>query len=342
MVIIPDAMTLTSGNTIGTGKDDSVKGAKVLLSTKSASRIISDVYAVRKDYFDKNKESVFKFVHALLKSTEDLKTIDKTKMGEYQKIISASADILLDSPQATKDAESLLLDCTFVGWKGNVQFFTDTNYPRSIGNLNSEIERSFIALGLRSKTIVLEKAKFDYNLFREGLKDTSGIEAPHFSKEVIKVIAQKSSQDGKLFEFSIQFKPNQDSFLTSVYEEEFKKVVEFSTTYAGAVINIEGHSDPRGFLKAQERNDPEVILKRIKQSSKNLSLSRANAVRDSIISYSKNKGITLDESQFTTSGLGISNPLYDNPKTESEWLSNMRVQFQMFQVEAEESVFNPQ
>jgi ABC-type nitrate/sulfonate/bicarbonate transport system substrate-binding protein len=66
-VIIPDALALTSQGTVGTGAEDSVKGAKILLSTKTADRIISDIYAVRRDYFEKNREKVKGFVKALLK-----------------------------------------------------------------------------------------------------------------------------------------------------------------------------------------------------------------------------------------------------------------------------------
>ncbi|HIF15258.1 MAG TPA: hypothetical protein EYQ86_08080 [Bacteroidetes bacterium] len=55
MCIIPDALMLTSNGTVGTGAEGSVKGAKILLSTKTAGRIIADVYAVRKDYYDANK-----------------------------------------------------------------------------------------------------------------------------------------------------------------------------------------------------------------------------------------------------------------------------------------------
>ena len=47
MVISPDALALSSNGTVGTGSEDSVKGARILMSTKTANRIISDVYAVR-------------------------------------------------------------------------------------------------------------------------------------------------------------------------------------------------------------------------------------------------------------------------------------------------------
>jgi len=66
MVIIPDALTLTSGGTVGTEAEGAVEGATILLTTKSASRVISDVYAVRQDYFDAHKAEVQSFVHGLM------------------------------------------------------------------------------------------------------------------------------------------------------------------------------------------------------------------------------------------------------------------------------------
>ena len=90
------------------------------------------------------------------------------------------------------------------------------------------------------------------------------------------------------------------------------------------------------------------MLGRIKQSAKNLSLTRANAVRDSVIAFAQNQGVTLDESQFAIVGHGIMKPksgMCDAdpcpPKTEQEWRDNMRVEFRVIQVEAEASVFKP-
>ena len=77
------------------------------------------------------------------------------------------------------------------------------------------------------------------------------------------------------------------------------------------------------------------------QAAKNLSMSRAIAVRDSIIGYAQKNGLPLDKSQFTVIGQGISQPKFPKPKTEQEWLSNMRVVFRIIQIEAEESAFEP-
>ena len=126
LVIIPDALALTSNGTVGTGSEDSVKGARILLSTKSANRIISDVYAVRADYLKANKEQVGKFVHALMLAEEKLQKIVKAKDSDkasYSKIFKTSAKLLLDSEQAIAGSyshnvvlENVITTCMVLYW----------------------------------------------------------------------------------------------------------------------------------------------------------------------------------------------------------------------------------
>ena len=91
-----------------------------------------------------------------------------------------------------------------------------------------------------------------------------------------------------------------------------------------------------------------MALGQIKQAAKNLSLSRANAVRESVVTFAAAKGVTLDESQFAVIGHGIAKPRSGMcgddpcpPKTEQAWRDNMRVEFRILQLEAETSVFKP-
>ncbi len=354
MVIIPDALALTSSGSVGTGAEDSVKGARILLSTKTANRIIADVYAVRSDYLEKHRDEVEKFVHGLMQAEESLKSLFKnrsTRTAEYQQTLSSSADILLDSPQAVGDVEGLYSDCEYVGWKGNVRFFGDDKYPRNFDRLVKEIQSSFMPVGLITKKGALKHSMWDYNRLKAGLVDTKGVEAPRFDRgKVAKVVTKKqllgTLDEGTLFAFEVYFQPNQNTFPAEMYEEAFKKVVNFASTYGGAIITVEGHSDPLGFLKKKKRGSSTIVLSQIKQAAKNLSLSRANSVRDSVIHYAESKGVGLDETQFTVIGYGIKKPKSGicgsdpcPPKTKDEWLNNMRVEFKVIQVEAEEVEF---
>ncbi len=130
-------------------------------------------------------------------------------------------------------------------------------------------------------------------------------------------------------------------FSSDQYETGFKKVVDLAATYGGAVITVEGHSDPLKYNKLKKKGAAKIVLNRTKQAAKNLSMNRSLAVRNSIVKYAVNNGVPLDESQFTVIGHGITQPKYPNPKTKEQWLENMRVVFRIIQIEAEESVFEP-
>ena len=346
-VIIPDALALTSSGTVGTGAEDSVKSARILLSTKTANRIISDVYAVRKDYFDRHKEEVKKFVRGLMKAEEEVKDLFKNKRSaDYQTMISSAAKILLDSDQAIGDTEGLYYDAELAGFQGNVKFFADKNYPRNFSNLTDEIQTSFIQLGLLNKKIALLQEEWDYSELQAGLRYAEGVELARFKKDEVATIIEKRQKqealgEGELFAFEIYFQPNQNTFSTELYSEQFKSVIELASTYGGAIITVEGHSDPMGYLRKKKEGQTQVVLTRIMQAAKNLSLSRANRVRDEIVAFAMSEKITLDPTQFATIGHGISKPRYEIPKTKQQWLDNMRVEFKVVQVEAEEDVFVP-
>lgn len=355
-VIVPDGMMLTSNGTVGTGAEGSVKGAKILLSTKTANRIISDVYAVRSDYLNKNRDKVQAFVHGLLLGEQELRKLFKEKeqrTAPFKKTVTAAAKILLDSAQATGDAEALYRDCEFVAFPGNVQFFGDPNWPRNFDHLTEEIQSSLVTLGLLRQKTALEHARWDYEKLRSGLVGTEAVQVPRFkAPEVAKVVEEKRAkgtlEEGEIFSFEIRFQPNQDDFSADMYEDDFKKVVELAATYGGAIIVVEGHSDPLGYLTKKKQGAEELMLKRITQAARNLSLTRSNRVRDSVVAYAKNRGVTLDPSQFTVVGHGISRPKTGicggepcAPKTKEDWLGNMRVVFRLIQVEAEQSVFTP-
>lgn len=356
ITITPDALALTSNGTVGTGSEDSVKGARILLSTKTASRIIADVYAVRADYLASQRPKVEAFVQGLTQGQVELKqwvAARQTQAANYRQLMGAAAELLLDSPQATKDAEGLYDDADFVGFDGNREFFANPNFPRGLTRLNGEIQPAFAALGLIKGGLSLDQARWDYDKMGQGMAGMSGQASQRFDTgQVAAVVTRKQQQgtldQGQLFSFEIFFKPNQNSFSADLYKDAFDKVINLASTYGGAIITVEGHSDPMGYLRKKSEGESEMVLGRIKQSAKNLSLSRAVAVRDSILAHAQAAGVPLDPSQFAVVGQGIANPKSGlcggepcNPKTERDWRDNMRVEFRVLQVEAEDSVFKP-
>ncbi len=356
--IIPDALALTSGGTVGTGSEDSVKGARILVSTRTADKVIADVYAVRQDYLKSHRSSVEAFVAGLIEGEATLKNLVKNRATEtaaYRAMLTGSAKILLDTDQATADIEGLYADASFVGVTGNQSFLADANYPRRLQVLNKEINAGLLQAGIVKQGVTLAKADFDYGFLASGLGTKVQAEAakPRFDEgKVAQLLNQRQQeqnlQQGELFSFDVFFAPNQKSFSIDLYQKSFDRVLELASTYGGAIITVEGNSDPMEYLRALKGGQSPVVLGRIKQSARNLSMSRAQEVRDNIIQYAQSKQLSLDVSQFAVVGNGIANPKTGicgsepcAPKTEQEWRSNMRVEFRIIQVEAEADVFMP-
>jgi len=352
MAISPDALKLTSNGTVGTGSEGSVKGARVLLSTKTASRIIADVYAVRKDYFDTHRADVQKFVHTVLRSQEALTELLANKpsqQAKYRQILAAAADLLLGAPQATADVEGMLGDCEFVFHAGNVAFFTSVGTTRTLTTLTEEIQPAFIEMGLMTKRVALQSAGWDYNQLTAGLKNTRAVAAPQFDPGRAQQAVEKQlavepgawETEGTLFVIEIAFDPNQSVFAEDRYATDYQKALQVAQTYGGALVVVEGHSDPLGILQAQQKGERKEVLDQMRQVAKNLSLARANAVRSSFIQYSKDHNISVDQSQFIAIGRGVEAPKFNPPRTKEEWAANRRVRFVIKQVEAELSEFKP-
>lgn len=361
MCIIPDALLLTSNGNVGTGSEGSVKGAKILLSTKTSSRIIADVYAVRKDYFDAHKNEVKSFVKSLMIAEESLKDLvdDKSNnLGKYRQLMSNSAEKLLGSSQFTSDAEALLGDCEFVGYNGNVSFFTGKGTTRNLTTLNAEIQQAFKSMGLLTTNTVIKNADWNYSEFAPSLKYAQGAApaAPKFDQQKVakavenKIQAESTSweEEGTLFVVEINFEPNQSEFSIAKYASDFAKALDIAETNSGALVVIEGHSEPLGILKAEKAlrdNEPghksEAEINQMKQVAKSLSLERAQNVRKSFLAYCKQKGVAVDPSQFVAVGIGVKSPKYNPPRTKEEWALNRRVVFRIKQVEAELDEFSP-
>ncbi len=360
MVIIPDALVLTSDGNIGTGSEGSIRGARILLSTKSANRIITDMYFVRKDFYDANKQVVAKIVQGLLESEEQVRAKARNKGRDWKELMKLSAEILLDDKGATADAEALWMDAETTGRRGNLRFFTDFNYLRGFSPMSTEVQNFLRGIGQLSAKYRLSRADWDW----EAITGTRGGGAPEqrFDTAVTqRVVAgmheQGTIEEGTLISFEIFFKPNQKEFSPEMYTGQFNKVIALAATYGGAVITVDGHADPSGYVRQIKKGQLNgIAAKRKVQAARNLSVSRAQSVRDAILSFAEDKGQIMDPSQFVTTGLGYSKPktgmcnidtpsgmqnLPCYPKNKQQWLSNMRVEFRLVNVEAEANAFVP-
>ncbi|MCA9170568.1 MAG: hypothetical protein KDB23_22975, partial [Planctomycetales bacterium] len=254
-VITPDMIGLTGGyDAKGSGAEGTVAGAHVLNSTRDMSRSIADVYAVRSDWFQANRDAVEKFVAGYLKSTQRLVELrrgfeDSQKLdNEYKQVLTMSQDIFGKDvlPTLEVDAHGLLLDCAFVGLPGQIAFFQDS------GNLSGFDAKMSSALDLATG--------WGYAKFR------SGFEPPPWNyANVAKLAGVKYEQpktggsveigngeafpgsdlldDRTIVSFTIKFQPNQPDFSADRYGAEFNRAIQAASTFGNAVVVIRGHAD---------------------------------------------------------------------------------------------------
>ncbi len=261
-VISPDMLGLTSGlQNTGNGLEGTVKGSRVLASTAERSRSIVDVYVVRKDFYDANRAWCEKFTAGYLKACEEV--VDMKKQYEsrgskaFEGLLKMAQDIYGKDvlPTIADDAYGLILDCAYVGYPGNVKFFRESNNPsgfeafqKSALDLAQTRGYAKVRTGLTPNTLNWESA-----VFTQYLKKLSGEKQDRFRAEAVLSEIEALNAGGQLdentiYEFSINFAPNQETFSATQYGIEFQKVIDLSEKYGNAVVAVRGHSDPTKIL----------------------------------------------------------------------------------------------
>jgi outer membrane protein OmpA-like peptidoglycan-associated protein len=256
-VISPDMQGLTGGlDKTGSGAEGTVKGAHVLVSTVSLKRSIADVYACRKDYYDKHKGIVEKVAAGYLKGCEELLDL-KAKAARKDKQAEASYGVILKMAQQIygkdvlgndAEADGLISDAQFVGLPGNQAFF------RGKGNLSGFEPRMESALkmalegGWASRKAGFLAPDFDFEKGGKLDKLAGGIKG-----KVGPGIDKGAELDRVLFTFKITFEPNQSVFSEEKYGKDFKRAVELASLFGNAVITVRGHADPSLLLDEFEK-----------------------------------------------------------------------------------------
>jgi ABC-type nitrate/sulfonate/bicarbonate transport system substrate-binding protein/outer membrane protein OmpA-like peptidoglycan-associated protein len=251
-VVTPDMQGLTGGLTRkGTGAEQTVKGAHVLISTVNMKRSIADVYAVRKDFFDRNRALVEKFAAGYLKACDELLRLrakagkDRTAQAKYRQVLELSQAIFgKDKVSSLVEASKLIADAVFVGLPGNRAFFKDR------GNLSGfgPKQQHALDLAVGEKYVegraTFQPVDFDYRQIAK-LADLPAalVDQPPVSR------SGKAAVDEAIYTFIITFGVNERQFPEEKYADAFKKAVEQASLFGNAVVTIRGHADPTNVLR---------------------------------------------------------------------------------------------
>jgi ABC-type nitrate/sulfonate/bicarbonate transport system substrate-binding protein len=259
-VISPDMQKVTGGlRQRGTGADNTVKGAHVLVSTVDMKRSIADVYAVRKDFFDANKSLIEKFTAGYLKGCEELLQMkarssrDKAALARYKQLLKLTQDLLgKEAVPSDEDADGLISDAVFVGLPGNRAFFKDAG--NESGFEAKQKHALDLAVGEKYAEARTTFVPVDFNyqdIARLADLPASLVDQPRVSLPTGVKLGET------LFTFVITFGPSQKDFPEEKYADDFRKAVEQASLFGNALVTIRGHADPtrvvQQFVDAAEK-----------------------------------------------------------------------------------------
>ena len=345
-VILPDARLLTSGGAVGTGAEGSVRGATILISTQEAASVIGDYISVRADYLDANRDEIARMVNILFRAEETMRQF-MAKDGDADQIAMARlmADAFLGGlPE--EEGVFLWRDAITDGWAGNAKHFADPAEPRRYEVLLEEVNIALRGANRIDAPANLSTAEWDYAALSDGLTNLDDRQVASFDPEAAAAAVRKLRRTGQLdantkIDFEVYFEPDSTDFPIALYAKDFEEILRLASTYSGAIITVEGHSDPLHYLRREQDGADNAELRAIRTSTQNLSLDRAIAVVDALESYAGGSNIRINRNQFTVDGVGISSPAHNPPKTEAEWRENMRVVFRVLTAQAEATEFAP-
>ncbi len=257
-VITPDLLGLTGGfDTVGSGAEGTVEGAHVINSTQSMSRSIADVYAVRKDWYDANKDWVKKFVAGYMKATEQVVKMrnsfeDSQRLNnDYRQLLTKAQTIFGEEvlPTLEIDAHGLLLDCTFTGnIAGQIAFFNDKG---NLSGFESKLKESLdlaTQWGYASSRRGFDPNDFDYRKIADiaGIEYKEPVKTRRFENqaESADLFLDDELDNDTIVSFTISFEPNQNEFSADRYGAEFERALKGASTFGNARIVVRGHSDP--------------------------------------------------------------------------------------------------
>jgi ABC-type nitrate/sulfonate/bicarbonate transport system substrate-binding protein len=373
--ITPEMEELTGGlDKTGDGLGKSVQGAHVLISTAHMKRSIADVYACRKDFFDKHKDVVEKFAAGYLKGCEELVAMKREyqKTGSdpgYSSLLHMTQEIYgKDDIADDKVADGLISDAAFVGLPGNKSFFTAVgNLSGFKAKLKAALEIAVQLNGAQGEQ-AFPPADLDYDKLAR-LGDLTGKAPPadRFRDDIKSL--------GTIYSFTINFAPNQTNFPVKDYGPDFQRALEMASLFGNAAMVLRGHTDAFGvlhhfkeqglksgelhagsgpyeyvlgdttfdlrdvrkvteLLKRADFADPK--LKGAPERLTKMSQERAEAVRNALVQYAEDESYQLDRSQIKTVGVGFAEPAEPirNPTSKAEAAKHRRVEFRLVKVTA--------
>lgn len=263
-VITPDMFGLTGGpDSVGTGAEGSVKGAKVLVSTADRRRTIADVYFVSTEWAQAHPDELRNFAMAYLKSAETVKDLqtefDRGGSPQYEALVNAAFKRYpVFNGLAWEDADGLYRDATFVGHAGNVAFLNPDPGVPGFSEFTDRTREVADALGLPSD-FQIKAAPIDWNhavfngLATKGMQRQSAFQVEALRGEIEEMAAAGTLGDSASIRFSAHFAADETVFDSSKFSDDFDRLIDLAGKYSTAPVVLSCHVDTAAIIDATFR-----------------------------------------------------------------------------------------
>ncbi|MBU6275424.1 MAG: OmpA family protein [Planctomycetes bacterium] len=304
------------------------KGNRMLVTTKTANRLIADVWFARADFAKDHPDKVEALVRGIFDAMSELNRED---------VRARVAQLMADGytiPAA--DALSMLGDAHSTNWAENYQFFLNRNNPANFERIWKQAYYLYRKVGAISNNPVPFDQVMDFSVLQKLGTEPKYAETKDEYTAVVqpRSVGQIRAENDEILTNTIviKFFPNSSELRKTVIKKIDGKDVEqpydprvdlvldevaaLAKQFGNARIVIEGHTD-----SSMKGAVPAAMVKE-------LSLQRARAVKEAIV-----EKFDLDDNRFAVDGLGWDRPADDDHP--DDHALNRRVEIKVYSAEKE-------
>ncbi|MBF0408236.1 MAG: OmpA family protein [Candidatus Riflebacteria bacterium] len=305
---------------------EKVAGTKLLTTTSEANKLIADVWAVRAD-FARDKPEIVKGLVAGIFEGMEMCTNAKDKAQAFQWLAEGYGMKVEDVKGMENDAHS-------TNFAENREFFLNSNNPTNFERTWNNISFVYKETGLISEQVPFNQV-MDFTVLQALEKE--GTFKSHVNTNISKFVPttyNKVSAEAPIITQTVRiaFFPNSANIYEPAYDDigrpiqntlydpnveaTLERIARLTGAYERAVVAIVGHTD-----SSMKGKVPDTVVKQ-------LSLERANSVKDALIAKFK-----FDPNKFVVEGKG-----WDSPAESSDPLNhsmNRRVEVSVYPPEGQ-------
>lgn len=303
-----------------------VKGNRMLVTTQTANKLIADVWFARADFAKDHGDKVEAIVRGIFDAMEDLK--NEEKKARAAKLMADGYNI------PASETIKMFGDAHSTNWAENYQFFMNQNNPANFERVWKQSYYLYRRVGAITHQPVPFDKVMDFSVIAAlGKEEKYSSQKDEYQIQLVpKAVSQIHAESDEILTNTIviQFFPNSWDLYKKITKDENDKTIEvlydpnvdnvldevakLTAQFGAARIVVEGHTD-----SSRRGQVPESMVKE-------LSLNRANSVRESLVNKYK-----MDPNRFAAAGWGWDRPA--DPNDPENQAKNRRVEIKVYSAE---------